>query len=87
MSGVPTDAMSGPSLDRDVWLVKGIGQAEAAEEIHERCYELLQKTTLNIAGREHQELRKVGDVDFLETDKGEDYHHVGAEYKLSSEEE
>lgn len=87
MAGTPTDAFDGPSLDRDVWLIKGVGDAEQAEEIHQRCYELLQGATLNITGRENQDLRKIADVDYLETDKGEPYHHVGAEYKLNSEEE
>lgn len=87
MSGTPTDAFAGPSLDRDVWLVKGVGNAEQAEDINKRCHELLQRVKLSIIGLEHQELLKISDVDYLETEDGETFNHVGAEYKVSSEEE
>lgn len=86
-SGIPLDAFDGPSLDNDVWLVKGIGERDIAEEISERCLVLLDKTTLNIQGRANQDLRRISDVDFTETITGERFDHVGHEYRIRSEEE
>lgn len=87
MDGTPLYAFDGPSLDKDVWFVKGVGSAAQAETINRRCQKLLRGTTLEIDGKENQDLRKIKDVDFVETEKGEEYHHSGAEYKLDSEEE
>lgn len=87
MSGVPLYALDGPSLDKDVWLVKGIGSAAQAETLSGRIKKILRGITLEIEGKVNQDLRKIADVDFGETEKGEDYRHSGAEYKLDSEEE
>lgn len=88
MSGVPLDAFDGPSLDKDVWLVKGVGKSTRhAEEINERCLELLNGATLAITEKVNQDLRKIADVSYGEQNKGEVYRHIGAEYKLDSEKE
>lgn len=87
-SGVPMDAFAGPSLDKEVWLVKGVStKTRLAEEINKRCLALLNGATLTITGKENQDLRRIADVNYGEQDKGEIYRHVGAEYKLDSEEE
>lgn len=87
MAGTPMDAFDGPSLDKDVWLVKGVGSAAQAETINRRCQKLLRGATLEIEGRENQDLRKIADVDYPETEHGEEYRHSGAEYKIDSEAE
>jgi hypothetical protein len=86
-SGVPIWAMDGPSLDREVWLVKGVGGREDAEKIDARCKEILTRATLAIKGKAHQDIRPIADVDMDEVTDGERYNHVGAEYKLDSEAE
>lgn len=87
MSGTPMEAFDGPSLDKDVWLVKGVGSAAEAETINRHCQKILRGATLAIDGKENQDLRKIADVDFVETEKGENYRHSGAEYKVDSEDE
>lgn len=87
MSGVPTWAMSGPPLQRDVWLVKGVGERKVAEEIDARCRELLDRIDLQITGKVCQDIRTIGDVDYDEINSGEKYDHVGAEYKINSEDD
>lgn len=86
-SGVPTRTFDGPPMKRDVWVVKGVGSREAAEDIDARCKEILNGATLNIEGKAHLDLFEIGDIDFSEVENGERYNHVGAEYKLDSEDE
>lgn len=87
-SGVPGWAFDGPPMDKDVWLVKGVAvDRDVAEDIDARCKALLNGATLNIEGKAHQDLRHISDVDFDEVLDGERVNHVGAEYKLDSEEE
>lgn len=86
-SGVPTWSFGGPPIDRDVWLVKGVGTRDDAEAIDERCKAVLNGASLDIEGKAHQDLRHISDVDYDEEIKGERIDHVGAEYKLDSEKE
>jgi hypothetical protein len=86
-SGIPTWAFDGPPMDREVWLVKGVGVRQVAEELDRRCKELLNGTTLDIDGKVHQDIRHIGDVDYDEIVEGERYNHVGAEYRISSEDD
>jgi len=86
-TGVPTWTFAGPPMDREVWVVKGVGVRQVAEEIDRRCKELLNGTTLTIDGKVHQDIRHIGDIDYDEIDEGERYDHVGAEYRISSEDD
>lgn len=86
-SGVPTWAFDGPSMDRDVWLVKGVGARAIAEAIDKRLRQVLDHATLNIEGKAHQDIRRLSDIDFREIVDGERVDHVGAEFRISSEEE
>lgn len=86
-SGNPTWTFGGPPMDREVWLVKGVGEREVAEDIDTRCKAILNRATLDLEGKAHLDLRHMADVDYDELDEGEIYNHVGAEYKLDSEEE
>lgn len=86
-AGNPLWALDGSPMDKDVWLVKGVGERETAEDIDARCKEILNGATLEIEGKVHQDLRHITDVDYDEISDGERYNHVGAEYKLDSEKE
>jgi hypothetical protein len=88
MSGVPAWTFAGPPMDKDVWLVKAVGQdRDVCEDIDRRCREILNGADLAIEGKAHQDLRHIADVDIDEVVEGERYNHVGAEYKLDSEDE
>lgn len=84
-AGNPLWAFAGPAMDKEIWLVKGVGQRKPAEEIDRRCKELLDGATLKLKGKTHQDLRHMGDVDYDEIHEGERFDHVGAEYKVDSE--
>jgi hypothetical protein len=84
-SGVPTWAFDGPPMDRDVWLVKGVGPRIQAEGIDKRVKEVLRNATLHIEGKAHQDIRQMSDVDFDEIVDGERVDHVGAEFRIYSE--
>lgn len=86
-SGNPVRTFDGPSLDKDVWLVKGVGERDVSEDIDKRCKEILSRADLDIEGKVHQDLYPISDVDFDEVLNGERVNHVGAEYKLDSEDE
>lgn len=86
-SGVPTWAFDGPPMDRDVWLVKGVGVRAVAEDIDKRCKEVLNGADLDIEGKAHQDLRHISDFDYDEVVDGERVDHVGAEYRVGSEDE
>lgn len=84
-SGVPSWAFDGPPMDRDVWLVKGVGPRDVVEDIDKRCKDLLNGADLDIEGKAHQDLRSISDVSFREVLDGERVDHVGAEYRVGSE--
>lgn len=86
MSEVPVRTFDGPSLDKDVWMVKGVGEAEQAEGIDQLCRQLLDRATLFIAGRANLDLYRLSGFDYDETVEGEEVSHVGHEYKIDSEE-
>jgi len=85
-SGVPSWAFDGPSMDRDVWLVKGVGARAKAEAIDKQIRVVLDHATLFIEGKAHQDIRRLSDVDYDEIVDGERVDHVGAEFKIVSEE-
>jgi hypothetical protein len=84
-AGRPLWAMSGPSLDKEFWVVKGVGTAAEAEAIDKRCREILDGGELAISGKVNQDLRHVSDVNYGEVVNGERVDHIGAEYKIDSE--
>lgn len=86
-AGNPLWSFGGPAMDKDVWLVKGVGERDIAEDIDKRCKELLNGADLAIEDKVHQDLRAISDVDYDEIVDGERIDHVGAEYKLDSEDE
>lgn len=86
-AGNPLWTFDGPPTDKEIWLVKGVGERETAEDIDRRCKKILNGADLEIEGKAHQDLRHISDVDYDEPADGERYNHVGAEYKLDSEDE
>lgn len=78
-------AFQGNSWDWDVWIIKGVGPVKVAEEIDERCKELLTDAELEMPGRTLQYLRPFSDINYNEVADGERYQHVGANYRITSE--
>lgn len=87
MSEVPTRTFDGPSLDKDVWMVKGVGEAAQAEDIALAVRQLLDRVTLPIAGKVSLDVYRVGRIEFSEDAEGEQIHHAGYEFKVDSEEQ
>lgn len=86
--GTPEWAFDGEPLDNEVWLVKGVGSANDAEAIDRRCKELLNRDTELVAeGRDVKSIMAINDVDYEDDTDGEQYMHVGAEYRIHSEKE
>lgn len=88
VTGTPEHTFDGAPLDNEIWLVKGVGSANAAEAIDRRCRQLLNRDTkLEIADKEDLAVFAIQDVDYEDNTDGEQYQHVGAEYRIQSEEE
>lgn len=86
MSEVPMRTFDGPSLDKDVWMVKAVGEAEQAEDLDRIVQQLLDRATLFIPGKVSLDVYRLQVIDFSELVEGELIHHVGHEYKVDSEE-
>lgn len=86
-SGVPLPAFDG-DIQNDVWMVKAVGQNRSeVEDLSDQIKTALNRVRIPITGYDSLGLQWIGDVDYLETTDGEDYHNVGAEYRLHSEEQ
>lgn len=84
--GTPLDfAFQGDSQDWDVWVVKGVGGIEVAERIDERCKELLTDAELEMEDRVVRYIRPFSSVKYPELADGEEYQHVGAQYRIINE--
>jgi hypothetical protein len=70
----------------EIYLVKGVGFADDAEAINERCEELLADVELSLASRS---LRLApmpeGAVSYVEETDGEEYSHEGTNYRVVTE--
>jgi hypothetical protein len=84
-AGTEKETFGGEAGEGQVWLVKGICRgldAGPAEAIDARV-----KTTLNLAelvvdGKPVQSVRRESRVEFGEADGAEQFHHVGALYRV-----
>lgn len=83
MSGTPEWTFR-ESIDWDIWVVKGVGDASDAEEIADLLVDLLDDAQLAIAGREHYYLRRYSDVSYAENQDGQRYEHVGYMWRLAT---
>lgn len=86
-SGTHKFAFQGNPLDWDMWIVKGVGVVEDAEKIDKRCRKLLTDAELLPEGTAVKYLRPESDINYPEVVDGERYQHVGANYRITSEEE
>jgi hypothetical protein len=78
----------GPTLDKDVWVVKGVSNVTAeAEDIAEAVRKILDGASLVITGRDTKDVHRISGFDYTETVEGERFDHVGHEYKIDTEEE
>lgn len=88
MAGTPTWMFAGTPMRDEVFLVKGVGNANEAEAIDRRAQKLLnpEDVDLEIDGRQFQDCRFINEVDYEDTTDGERFQHVGAEYRIQSKE-
>lgn len=71
----------------DVWTVKAIDRgpsASAAEAIDAQIDVVLSHAPLEIEGGVLLGVYRIQDVDYVETDAGATYRHVGGQYRLGS---
>lgn len=76
----------GESFRDMIWMVKGVcrdGDAEAAENIDERCEAILNEADLNLnSPMKQMYLARESDFDYDEIDKGDQVFHVGGNYRV-----
>lgn len=87
MAGNRAYTFEGPPMHGQTWLVKGVGDAESAEDINSRCLTVLSNTALTVDG--HLLLLAPMpnvDVDFADDTDGEHAEHVGTQYRIVVEE-
>lgn len=85
LSGVRRWAFGGQPMRPEIWLVKGVshGGSKKAEDIDERCQELLHNYKLTVNGFTHLgRVMRETDVDMTENTDGETYHHIGGGYRV-----
>lgn len=87
MAGTRIWAFDGPPILNQVWLVKGIGDPADAEDIDLRCQAILSGASLTF---DDYELRLApmpeDDVSYGEVTDGEQFDHVGTNYRVMLEE-
>lgn len=82
--GVRTYTFDGPPLRTSVWLVKGVGFADDAEDINARCQVLLADQALPGVDLRLAPLPD-DDVSYEEGEHGDMYDHNGTNYRVMSE--
>lgn len=84
-ASTPSYSLAARNFDEDVWLVKGVGRADSADNVDAiaaRLDALLTDATLSISGRTHLYLRRESDVDYAEVTDGVSYRHAGSLFRL-----
>lgn len=87
-AGTPNWQFGGAHVQGDVWLVKAIDRgtsASRAEDIAARIDAVLTDAPLAIDGGVLLGVWRESDVDYLEIDGGDQWHHVGSQYRLLSQ--
>ncbi len=85
-AGTPAQSFDGPAIEWGVWTVKSVDRntsANRAEDIAARIDVVLTRAPL-VIGSGPVQLWRVSDVDYPETNAGEQLQHVGAQYRLAS---
>lgn len=73
------------SYEDQVYTIKGVTQgpsAKIAGQIAERIDAVLTDGALTLSGRSQMYLRRIGDVELVETDSGVRFNHSGGTYRL-----
>lgn len=87
-SGSPVGAFGEQAYKSDLWTVKAIDRstsASRAEDIDAAVNAVLDYQTLTVTGGSNLDLRRVSDVDYLESEGDQQYRHVGAMYRVAVE--
>jgi hypothetical protein len=85
-AGVPTYAMRGEAFKRETWMVKAVDRnttSKPAEEIAEAVDAALNEGTITVTGKILADLRRTGDVDYIEDDGDQTYRHHGGLYRIT----
>ena len=88
MAGTPEWSFDSAYLQTDIWLVKGVAKGSSsspAEDIDARVRVLLTDTKFSVTGRTLTAIFPELDIDYEEVTAGEVYHHVGSQYRLTTE--
>lgn len=88
IAGTPQWAMDSAAIQWDVWLIKGVNKGSSsspAENIDARVKVLLTDPMFPITGRVLNACFPEMDIDYEEVTAGEVYHHVGANYSVTTE--
>jgi hypothetical protein len=85
-AGTRMHAFDGPPIRNEVYFVKGVGFADDAEAMSERCEVLLDDYGMTVDGRDLL-LKPMpeSDVEYSEAYEGETYQHVGVNYRIETE--
>lgn len=86
MAGTRMYTFSGEPLHEEVYMIKGVGFADDAEDIDEYCQGLLNNLAIELDGRSLA-LAPIaeGDLSYGEDVEGEHYEHVGTLYRVVTE--
>lgn len=86
--GTPDWQFGGAYVQADLWQVKAIsmgGSAASAEDIAARIDTVLNDAQLAITAGALLAIYRYSDVDYLETDGADQWHHCGALYRVVTE--
>jgi hypothetical protein len=87
-AGTPLWAFDSAHIQSDLWQVKAVDKnpsASRAEDIAARIDELLTDQPIAVDDHTLLAIYRESDVEFLETDDGLTYHHVGALYRVQTQ--
>lgn len=88
-AGTPSRFMRNDTvLENELWLVKGVCRGETgedAEAIHELIIDALDNRNIEIDGHVAIKLLRTEDIDYGEISDGDQWHHVGALYRVTSQ--
>lgn len=87
-AGTPWWQFAGAHVQQDVWTFKGIGKgssATRAEDIAARIDQLLTDASLIVGGESVMAIFRESEIDYLERDGADLFHHRGALYRLIRE--
>jgi len=86
VAGTREYTFEGPPILNELYIVKGVGFADDAEAMDERCQVLLDNVALAVDGRDLllAPMPEV-DVNYTDNSSGEVWQHVGTQYRIETE--